>query len=802
MGGLSKVIVIDADARARHQLGLGFAREGVRTASVAVPADPARLELPVDDVPPGAVIVGGSDDRVLAVVKRVSEVLAERQQAVPIVFAGRGVRRADVEMAGAHEVLLVPAYLRDVVTVGRLVQNRTPAALTKLGGSLAELTGVLTLLRALSALGRSAALTMMRGLRRGEVRFFRGEITSAQVGLIHGQAALHQLLLWTDATFEYRHEDVVRRQQIPMSHDELFADAERFLAGVRESSGALSPSMVLEQDVQRVQAFGKQIPTAVHGVLRMFDGHRVLADVLEDSPYRVFETLRVAQRAMDVGLLRQQSATRKKATWRAVLAIEEWLVGSEAPERLSGAAEVGPLTQTASRDSQRLDSHRHTGGGGRRKRKHRRANTPVAVPIVRASGAAGEIDWGSLVPRVVGAEVGPLAGVVPASNASGEILSPTRDEPREGLEAVMNTAKRERMFASDLGAEPSVVLADPAKVADDAARAQARAEAESDARDHADAVAVAKVLAAKGRLERDAVAAAEAEVAARATRDAHAAQAAGALAAKVETPAVVATETPSATVTVSDRMTVHYTEETARLVSEPAATVTETLSATAPAVDTEPAKRPSSGAPTALSDDPSDGVPRDGATTAETAPLPYPSAAARVPSPVDDDRPEAKTGEIAHRAAKPSTPPALAQTEESILITELPSVQSTTIPAIMPKAQPAPSKRAAKAAKAAAKTGATAKPVTASAPVARALAEPVTVAAAPVATAKPAAPLKPTRAADATAVFSDDEEDFFRAGQADTGAVPKQASDSFDDLDAGYEKQTFWSRLLGPKKKR
>ena len=40
---------------------------------------------------------------------------------------------------------------------------------------------------------------------------------------------MHQLLLWTEARFEYQREDVVRRQQIPMSHDELFADAERFL---------------------------------------------------------------------------------------------------------------------------------------------------------------------------------------------------------------------------------------------------------------------------------------------------------------------------------------------------------------------------------------------------------------------------------------------------------------------------------------------------------------------------------------------------------------------------------------------
>src|SRR4029079_13595704 len=139
------------------------------------------------------------------------------------------------------------------------------------------------------------------------------------------QAALHQLLLWTDARFDFAHEDIVRRQQIPLSPDELFADAEQFLEGVRDHAGNLSPSTVLEQDVQRVHAFGKQIPTEVYGVLRMFDGHRVLADILEDSPERACETMRVVQKAVEVGLRREVQSQRPKATWRAVLAIEEWL---------------------------------------------------------------------------------------------------------------------------------------------------------------------------------------------------------------------------------------------------------------------------------------------------------------------------------------------------------------------------------------------------------------------------------------------------------------------------------------------
>ncbi len=48
----------------------------------------------------------------------------------------------------------------------------------------------------------------------------------------------------------------------------------------------------------------------------------------------------------------------------------------------------------------------------------------------------------------------------------------------------------------------------------------------------------------------------------------------------------------------------------------------------------------------------------------------------------------------------------------------------------------------------------------------------------------------------ATAVFSDDEEAFFKAGlQSVDGSAPP--ADSFNDLDDGYEPQGFWDRLIG-----
>jgi len=504
MPGLSKVIVLDPDARTGRQIQLGFEREGVPVTTLAPePAPLDRLgDLLGEDT--GLVVIGGGvDGRGLERVRQVRAALDGRRIDAAIMFAGCGAGRDELAAAGADEVVLQPAYLRDVVTIGRLLRGVPATHRGHLVGTLTEISGVFTLVRAFAALGRSATLTLIRGLRRGEIRFWHGEVTSAQVGMIHGQAALHQLLLWTDARFDFHHEDVVRRQQIPLTHDELFADAERFLEGVRDSSGGLSPSIVLEQDLPRVQSFGKQIPTEVYGVLRMFDGHRVLADVLEDSAYRVFETLRVAQRAVEIGLLRVIDKPPVRPSWRAILSIEEWLIGSEARD---AAIDSGPIAAASAGGKSK---------SRKKRRKKKRLETPIAVPL---GAAAKEIDWGALVPRIVGAEVGPLAGVVPSAQASGEI-APRADSPRDRTvhpggepKVVFDEAAERARNAAEIAARAEAIRAEAARVE---AEAKARRDAEAKAqRDAEQAKQAAEAEAQKQAAEAEAAKqAAEAEAA-------------------------------------------------------------------------------------------------------------------------------------------------------------------------------------------------------------------------------------------------------------------------------------------------
>jgi len=830
MPGLSKVIVLDPDVRASRQVQLGFEREGVPTA--AIPADAATLDFPVD-LPgddTGLVVVGGVDGQGLELVRRTRALLNDRQIDAPIVFAGRGVERNDATAAGADEVVLQPAYLRDVVTIGRMLRGVPASKRAHLVGNLADITGVFPLVRALATTGRSATLTLVRGLRRGEIRFYHGEVTSAQVGMIHGQAALHQLLLWTDARFDYYHEDIVRRQQIPLTPEELFADAERFLEGVRDSSGGLSPSMVLEPDALRVQSFGKQIPTEVYGVLRMFDGHRVLADVLEDSAYRVFETLRVSQRAVEVGLLRVVNKASPRATWRAILAIEEWLVGSETRESTVDSGPVrtpgsGPTARdpglTTPRDPKGQkdpkDPKEKSSRKPRRKKK-RRINTPPASPD-GSTPPKQEIDWGALVPRIVGAEVGPLSGVVPAAHVSGEIVAATPavadKKPHAQPKVVFDEAAEiARHAEAKAKARANAERAAEVQARADAERAAAEAHAKADA-ERAAAEAHAKAAAERAAAEAHAKADAErAEVQARAKADAeraaaeaggnadiqatetaahaHAPGVAQATAssssgpahvvddlllddtmperrfaldqpgedtppsAAPEPPSVLVDETLAGAVVVDTSLAGDASgATTTRIIAAPSAATTETP---APLGDALASATPSIAAAGASPQAVMD-EPSDGVIREHiTTAETAPVKRRRMPTdPPDDDRPEDAVGEITTPRARLATE--RPQDEPSILVSDL-AVVHAAVTAIASEQAMAP---------------------------------------APANAASPAHDALVSSARSDAVAFSEIEEAFFRAGHEREAAHVTAAPvvESFDDLDEGYRPVGFWDRLRG-----
>ncbi|MBP8811181.1 MAG: DUF4388 domain-containing protein [Kofleriaceae bacterium] len=809
-----KVIVVHDDPRAAQGVRLGFEREGLEVTAGAVDAIVGEL------AGAGVVVAGASDgDAARALLARLVTEGATRG-APPVLYVGNGISRADALAAGASAFLGRPAYLRDVVTIGRILAGRRPGNRAVMDGDLGASFGVFYLVRALAAIGATGTLLMTRGLRRGEIRFFEGEVTSAQVGGLHGQGALHQLLLWTEARFELREEPVVRRQQIPLSCEELLAGAERFLLDMRAVAGVLSPSAIYELDHPVLQRHAKAVPTEVHGVLRLFDGHRTVADALEDSAYRMFETLRIAERAAQVGILRRRDVGRPRTPHRAMLALEEWLVGG------SGAVAT-PIVPEGSGG---------VGGGKKGKGKKGKSGTEPRGPAVV------EVDWAALVPRSIGLDTGALSPVVPSAIIAGEITTrPSRGSAREGLEGLTDAEERDRLFpptsiSVDLGAlereakaEAEAKVAAKAKAEEDAkAKAKAEEDAKAKAKAEEDAKAKAKAeedAKAKAKAEEDAKAKAKAEEDAKAKAEAEAKVAAKAKAeedAKAKAKAKAEEDAKAKAKAEEEAKAKAKAEEDAKAKAKAEedakakAKAEEDAKAKAKAKAEEEAKAKAKAEEDAKAKAEEDAKAKAKAEEDAKAKAKAEEDAKAKAKAEEDAKAKAKAEEDAKAKAKAEDEArakreakAKAKGEAKAAAGELASTPrrerraSGELPVKVDGLDPqvttaGPSILVADVLDTASEAAAMGAVAAHAAPPAGAPASGSMTPSASGSLERVSSDAR-TAAAAITAAFSDDEEAFFRAGAESADGAPP--AESFADLDDGYQPRSFWDRVLGRKPK-
>ena len=224
-----------------------------------------------------------------------------------VVLGPAGSRKAALE-AGATDYIDTPAFVRDAVIAARLRLLVRPSGAHRDGapeiaGSLDAVHGLYTLMRAMAAAQRSGVLQLSRGNRKAEVKFSEGVVTSAQVRGLQAFAALHQLLLWHDGELTLKLRDVAKRPQFSATGTEILEECERFLRDVHHAVRQLgSFDAVFARDTRR-GGQSPAVPEEVAPVARLFDGARTLGEVIEDSPFRIFDTLRAIKRLIDGGVV-------------------------------------------------------------------------------------------------------------------------------------------------------------------------------------------------------------------------------------------------------------------------------------------------------------------------------------------------------------------------------------------------------------------------------------------------------------------------------------------------------------------
>ncbi|MCG5054929.1 MAG: hypothetical protein KA712_18340 [Myxococcales bacterium] len=338
MARLAHVLVIDSDPKGLRTVAFGFERDGCRVSTVStVDAGLAAAASAHPDAVVVALRQGAQASRFII------EGLAEGLSAlkVPVVALGTEEQKRALGPHNPVDFLPLPAYLRDVITITRMraARREDDGKDPLVQGALSEY-GLFFLIRAFATLKTSAVVQVERANRKGELRFAKGELRTAQVGTITGAPALNQMLLWEEAALEVRFRAVTARSQLNKKAADLLDDAERFLRDFTHTARTLGSAHTVYElsggtDRPDLQA-------EVAPVLRLFDGQRTVADVLDESPFRVFDTLRIISRFVDTGTIQRKPGVEPKpsvSTAAASPLMEAWLRGDEARERLDTADE-------------------------------------------------------------------------------------------------------------------------------------------------------------------------------------------------------------------------------------------------------------------------------------------------------------------------------------------------------------------------------------------------------------------------------------------------------------------------------
>ncbi|HTS82176.1 MAG TPA: response regulator [Myxococcaceae bacterium] len=276
-----------------------------------------------------------SDERL----KHIPFVFLTSQKAVE--FKVRGL-----EMGG-EDYLTKPIYIKEIVTRARMIlqkaeKERFERRETRGGfsGSLTDL-GVVDLVQTFEV-GRKTGLIRLDGERSGTIYFRDGRVIDAELGRLAGENAFYRMLNTFEGQFEVQFVGVDRPERIEVSTQGLLLEGMRRLDEWGRMLEQLPPlETVFEIDYRQLADRLSEIPDEVNGLLRLFDGRRSLARVVDDSDFEDLAALGIISKLYFEGLVREAGGTPPFGA-RESRALGAWLDGTPPPAVWSGPVAVKP----------------------------------------------------------------------------------------------------------------------------------------------------------------------------------------------------------------------------------------------------------------------------------------------------------------------------------------------------------------------------------------------------------------------------------------------------------------------------
>ena len=220
----------------------------------------------------------------------------ERFRGTPFIFL-TGQKSVEYKVKGlelgVEDYLTKPIYIKEIVTrVKILLEKRERERLEKkdlrasFSGSLADM-GVVDLVQTLEMGKKSGALHITSLAGEASVVFFRdGRVLDCEMGKLTGESAFYRLLNWQEGEFAIEFRPIEREERIPFSTQGLLMEGMRRIDEWGRIVERL-PSLdrVFELDYGLLADRLAEIPDDVNALLRLFDGRRSLARIIEEADY-------------------------------------------------------------------------------------------------------------------------------------------------------------------------------------------------------------------------------------------------------------------------------------------------------------------------------------------------------------------------------------------------------------------------------------------------------------------------------------------------------------------------------------
>ncbi|MBO6936355.1 MAG: DUF4388 domain-containing protein [Deltaproteobacteria bacterium] len=213
---------------------------------------------------------------------------------------------------GVEDYLTKPIYIKEIITRVNLVLQRherrglerRSLTKTRFSGSLSEM-GLVDLLQTIDISRKSGVLELSNGDRGGTVHFLNGRLVHAESGNLEGDRAIYRFLVWNEGEFDLEFRAVEpEKETIQTSTQGLLMEGMRRVDEWGRMLEQLPPlESIFEVESDELLDRLAEIPDEINHLLRLFDGHHSLMDVVDEAREDDLQTLASISKLYFEGLI-------------------------------------------------------------------------------------------------------------------------------------------------------------------------------------------------------------------------------------------------------------------------------------------------------------------------------------------------------------------------------------------------------------------------------------------------------------------------------------------------------------------